>query len=44
MVHIKKRDHFGDLGVDKGIILKLISEKQGLIVWTGFIWFSGWFL
>jgi hypothetical protein len=32
------RDHSEDLGVDARIILEWILEKQGVKVWTEFIW------
>jgi hypothetical protein len=35
---IKARDHLEDLDVDGNIILKLILNKYGARVWTGFIW------
>jgi hypothetical protein len=30
------RDHFGDLGIDWGIILKRIVKKLDVRVWCGF--------
>jgi hypothetical protein len=33
---IKERDHFVDVSLDGRIILIWISDKQGLMVWTGF--------
>jgi len=32
----KKRDHWGDLGVDGWIILGWISRKWDVGIWTGF--------
>jgi hypothetical protein len=31
------RDHLGDLGVEGRVILKLILNKCGMVVWTGFV-------
>jgi hypothetical protein len=46
--NLKRRSHVGVPGVDKRIILKLILNKYGVRVWTGFnrlkIKFSGGFL
>jgi hypothetical protein len=37
---LKAKHHLGPLGIDKRMILKPISEKQGIQVWTGFIWLN----
>jgi hypothetical protein len=39
--HQKGRDHFGDLGSDRRIILKWILQKEDVRVWTKFIWLLG---
>jgi hypothetical protein len=36
--NLKERNHLEDLGVDGKIILEGILGKQGVKVWTGFIW------
>jgi len=33
-----ERDHWGDLGVDRRIILRWIFRKRDVGVWTGSIW------
>jgi hypothetical protein len=35
---LRERDHLGDLGVDRNIILKLIFKKWDGEAWTGLIW------
>jgi hypothetical protein len=35
---LKGKDHSEDLGVEGRKILKWILGRQGLGVWTGFIW------
>jgi hypothetical protein len=35
---MKERDHYGDLGVEENIILKLIMKKYNERVGTRFIW------
>jgi hypothetical protein len=35
---VKGRDHFGDLGVDRRVILKRILEKYGTTMRTGISW------
>jgi hypothetical protein len=35
---LKGRDHLEDQRIDRRIILKWILGKQGLGVWTGFLW------
>ena len=37
-VNLKERDHFEDPGVDEGIILRCISRKWDVGVWTGSSW------
>jgi hypothetical protein len=43
--NLKRKDHFGDIGVDGSIILKWILKKQAVSGWTGWvclgIWTSG---
>jgi hypothetical protein len=34
----QKRHHFEDLSIDVGIILRLISQKYCVKLWTGFSW------
>jgi len=34
----KERDHWGDLGVDRWIILRWISWKLDVGIWTGLGW------
>jgi hypothetical protein len=34
----KGRDHFEDLSVERGIILKWILKKEDIITYTEFIW------
>ena len=36
--NLRERDHLGDLGVDGRIILRLISRKWDMGVWTGSSW------
>jgi hypothetical protein len=36
--NLKRGYHLEELSVDGRIILKLISEKRGRKLWTGFIW------
>jgi hypothetical protein len=36
--NVKRRDHFGDPGIDENIILKSILKKYDWRMWTGFIW------
>jgi hypothetical protein len=36
--NLKGRDHSEDLDIDGRIKLELILGKQGVTVWTGFIW------
>jgi hypothetical protein len=36
--NLKGRDNLEDVGTDGRTILKLISKKQGVTVWNGFIW------
>jgi hypothetical protein len=33
--NLMEKGHFGDLGVDGGMILELILEKWGVRIWTG---------
>jgi hypothetical protein len=35
------RDHSGDIGADRRMILNQILKKEGVKIWTGFIWLSG---
>jgi hypothetical protein len=35
---LKGKDHSEDLREDGRIILKRISKRQGVRMWTGFIW------
>ena len=37
-VNLGERDHWGDPGVDGRIILKWISRRWDVGVWTGSIW------
>jgi hypothetical protein len=44
---LKGRGHMEDLGVDEIVILKWILRKEGVRLWTGFIWLrmgTGWWL
>jgi len=34
----RERDHWGDLGVDGGIILGWISRRWDVGIWTGLGW------
>jgi hypothetical protein len=36
-IHLKKKGHLEDLGIDGRIILKWTSNKQYGMAWTGFI-------
>jgi hypothetical protein len=36
--NLREGDRWGDQGVDGRIILRWISKKQGVGVWTGFSW------
>jgi hypothetical protein len=36
----KGRDYLIDLGVDGKIVLKRFLKKQGMRLWTGFMWLS----
>jgi hypothetical protein len=36
-LHVKRKDHFKDLGINGRIILKLILGKHVWRVWVGFI-------
>jgi hypothetical protein len=36
----KGRDHFRDLDIDEKIILEWTLGKQGVKLWTGFIWLN----
>jgi hypothetical protein len=44
----KGRDNLRDLAINGKIILKKILNKQGMRMWTSFLWHriecSGWFL
>jgi hypothetical protein len=35
---VRERGHWGDPGVDGGIILRGIFRKWDVVVWTGFSW------
>jgi hypothetical protein len=35
----KGGDQFGDIGVDRSIILERFVKEAGVRVWNGFIWF-----
>jgi hypothetical protein len=37
--NLKEGDYLEDPGIDRRIIFRLILKKQGVIMWTGFIWF-----
>jgi len=34
----RERDHWGDLGVDGWIILRCISRRWNVCIWTGMGW------
>ena len=34
----REGDHWGDLGVDRRIILERISRRWDVCIWTGFGW------
>ena len=34
----REEDHWGDLGVDGKIILRFISRKWGVVIWTRLGW------
>jgi len=36
--NLRERDHLGDSGIDVGIILRRISRKWNVELWTGSIW------
>jgi hypothetical protein len=36
--NLEGRNHLGDLSIDERIILKWILKKQGMRMWTGFMW------
>jgi hypothetical protein len=36
--NLKGRNHLGELGVDRRIMLKLILKKYDMRVWTEFNW------
>jgi hypothetical protein len=36
--NLKERDHLGDLGVDRNIILRWIFRKWDVGLWTGSSW------
>ena len=36
--NLKERDHFEDLGLGWGIILKRALKKQDAMAWTVFMW------
>jgi hypothetical protein len=42
LVYLKERGHLGDLNMDERIILKLVFRKQGLKLWTQFVWLRIW--
>jgi hypothetical protein len=35
MESLKRKDHFGDLGINARILLKLVLNKYGGKMWTG---------
>jgi hypothetical protein len=41
--NLKGTEHLGDLYVAARIILKLILNKCGMRMWTGFNWLRMWF-
>jgi hypothetical protein len=36
--NIRGREHLEDLGIEGGIIFKLVLNKYGGSAWTGFTW------
>jgi hypothetical protein len=36
--NLRVRDHFGDPGVDRRIILRWIFRQWDVVVWNGFSW------
>jgi hypothetical protein len=42
--HPERWEHFQDLGVDGRIIRRVILNKYGVSVWTGFSWLRWWAL
>jgi hypothetical protein len=37
-VNLRERDHWGDPGIDRSIILRWTFWKWGVGVWTGLCW------